>query len=91
MRQQIQTMESSTSTIQFSQEIRKNKKTGGGGETYTLKEKRNINQLQYVDLICILFQTVKSNYKNSWDNRENLNIDCTYLITIRNIDFFCVV
>lgn len=43
-----------------------NKEKGGDlhikrGETYTLKGKRNINQLQYMDLICILFQTVKSN------------------------------
>lgn len=61
MHQQIQTVESSTSTIQFSQQIRKNKYTEG--ETHRLKEKRNINQLQSVDLTRILFQTVKSNYK----------------------------
>ena len=59
MHQQIQTMESSTSTIQFSQQIRKNKYTEG--ETYRLKEKRNINQLRSMDLIRILFQTVQSN------------------------------
>lgn len=42
-----------------------------------------MNQLQCMDLLCILFQRVKSNYKNVRDNWKNLNTDLTYLIIIR--------